>query len=127
MCRHETGQRCNNPEKKHPIPTVDKILYKVNGSEILANLTSGLEITPFVTNQVVYRCKRPAYLLHIFCSPEISINCFSSISCEDVQNMSYDIVVHGRNEEEHEYRMRAVLQRIKDKEKHSTVGNVSSE
>lgn len=35
--------------------------------------------------------------------------------CEGVQNISYDIVVHGHNEEEHDLRLRAVLQRVKDK------------
>lgn len=35
--------------------------------------------------------------------------------CEEIQNILDDIVVHERNEGDHKLRLRAVLQRIKDK------------
>ena len=113
--------------ERHPIPTVDEILYKVNGSEVFRKLDlrsgyhqteleeSSRKITTFMTYQGLYRYKRQMFC--ISSAPEEYQQIISQVfhDYEGVQNISNDIVVYGRNEEEQVFRLRAVLQRIKDK------------
>ena len=71
--------------EQHPNPTVDEILYKMNGSEVFSKLDLRLgyhqsvleeksrDITTFVTNNGLYRYKRQ------YGSPEISAGYFTGV------------------------------------------------
>nr|XP_034321902.1 uncharacterized protein K02A2.6-like [Crassostrea gigas] len=113
--------------ERHPIPTVDEILYNVNGSEVFSklDLRSGYhqieleepsrEITTFVTYKGLYRYKR--LMFGISSAPEKYQQVISQVfhDCEGVQNISDDIVIHGRDKAEHDKRLCKALQRIKEK------------
>lgn len=113
--------------ERHPIPTVDEILYNVNGSEVFSKLDlrsgyhqieleeSSREITTFVTYKGLYRYKR--LMFGISSAPEKYQQVISQVfhDCEGVQNISDDIVIHGRDKAEHDKRLRKALQRIKEK------------
>jgi hypothetical protein len=113
--------------ERHPIPTVDESLYNINGSEIFSKLDrrsgyhqieleeSSREITTFITHKGLYRYKR--LMFGISSAPEKYQQVISQIfhDCEGVQNISDDIVIHGCNEQEHDERLRIVLQRLKQK------------
>ena len=86
--------------ERHPIPTVDEILYNVNGSEIFSKLDlrsgyhqieleeSSREITTFVTHKGLYRYKR--LMFGISSAPEKHQQVISQIyhDCEGLQNIS---------------------------------------
>ncbi|XP_062578034.1 uncharacterized protein K02A2.6-like [Saccostrea cucullata] len=113
--------------ERHPIPTVDDILYMVNGSQVFSklDLRSGYhqieleelsrEITTFVTYKGLYRYKR--LMFGISSAPEKYQQVISQVfhDCEGVQNISDDIVIYGRDKAEHDERLRKALQRLKDK------------
>lgn len=113
--------------ERHPIPTVDEILYNVNGSEVFSKLDlrsgyhqieleeSSREITTFVTYKGLYRYKR--LMFGISSAPEKYQQVISQVfhDCEGVQNISDDIVIHGRDKAEHDKRLCKALQRIKEK------------
>lgn len=112
-------RQANNAIKRerHPIPTVDKILYNMNESEVFSKLDlkygfhqieldeASREITTFVTHKGLFRYKR---LMFGICSaPEKYQQVISQVfhDFEGIQNISDDIVVHGRNKEEHDARL----------------------
>lgn len=95
--------------ERHPIPTVDEILFNVNGSEVFSKLDlrsgyhqieleeSSREITTFVTYEGLYRYKR--LMFGISSAPEKYQQVISQVfhDCEGVQNISDEIVIHGRD------------------------------
>ncbi|MCG7883226.1 MAG: reverse transcriptase, partial [Candidatus Thiodiazotropha endolucinida] len=113
--------------EQHPIPTVDEILYKMNGSEVFSKLDLRLgyhqivleeksrDITTFVTNNGLYRYKRLMFGINM--APQKYQQVISQVfnDCEGVQNISDDIVVHGRNREEHDQRLEKALNRMKER------------
>lgn len=113
--------------ERNPIPTVDEILYKMNGGEWFSKMDlrygfhqleleeSSREITTFVTHRGLYRYKR--LMSGISSAPEKYQQVISQIfhDIEGVQNISDDIVVFGRTREEHDQRLRLVLDRIGQK------------
>ncbi|XP_060076193.1 uncharacterized protein K02A2.6-like [Ylistrum balloti] len=113
--------------ERHPIPTVDEILYNMNGSTVFSKLDmkygyhqieledSSREITTFVTHQGLYRYKR--LMFGISSAPEKYQQIISQTfhDCEGVQNISDDIVVHGRDKHEHDQRLEKALCRLQEK------------
>ena len=113
--------------EQHPIPTVDEILYKMNGSEVFSKLDLRLgyhqivleeksrDITTFVTNNGLYRYKRLMFGINM--APQKYQQVISQVfnDCEGVLNISDDIVVHGRNREEHDQRLENALNRMKER------------
>ena len=91
--------------EQHPIPTVDEILYKINGSEVFSKLDLRLgyhqivleeksrDITTFVTNNGLYWNKRLMFGINM--APQkyqqVMLQVFND--CEGIQNISDDIVV----------------------------------
>ncbi|XP_033758102.1 uncharacterized protein K02A2.6-like [Pecten maximus] len=113
--------------ERHPIPTVDEIMYNMNGSQVFSKLDmrhgyhqieldeDSRDITTFVTHTGLYRYKR--LMFGISSAPEKYQQVISQVfqDCEGVQNISDDIVVHGRTKEEHDIRLRTVLDRIRER------------
>lgn len=113
--------------ERHPIPTVDEILYKMNGGEWFSKMDlrygfhqleledSSREITTFVTHRGLYRYKR--LMFGISSAPEKYQQVISQVfhDIEGVQNISDDIAVFGRTREEHDQRLKLVLDRIGQK------------
>lgn len=99
----------------------------VNGSEVFSKLDlrsryhqieleeSSREITTFVTYKGLYRYKR--LMFGISSAPEKYQQVISQVfhDCEGVQNISDDIVIHGRDKAEHEkkfnYNFRTYIER----------------
>jgi hypothetical protein len=112
--------------ERHPIPTVDEILYQMNGGEVFTKLDmnpgfhqieleeDSREIT-FVTHKGLYRYKR--LMFGINGAPEKYQQVVSQVfhDIEGVQNISDDIVVFGSSKEEHNKRLKQVLNRIREK------------
>ena len=113
--------------ERHPIPTVDEILYKMNGGEWFSKMDlrygfhqleleeKSREITTFVTHKGLYRYKR--LMFGINAAPEKYQQVISQVfhDIEGVQNISDDIVVFGRTRQEHDQRLKSVLDRIREK------------
>lgn len=110
--------------ERHPIPTVDEILQGVNSSKLFSKLDlkwgyhqlelspESREITTFATHTGLYRYKR--LLFGVNSASEQYQHEISTViaGIEGAENISDDIVVHGRNQEEHDNRLHAVLRRL---------------
>ena len=113
--------------QRHPIPTVDDILHRMNGGECFSTMDlkygfhqieleeSSREITTFVTHKGLYRYKR--LMLGISAASEKYQQVISQVfrDIEGVQSISDDIVVFGRTKEEHDRRLVQDLDRIREK------------
>lgn len=113
--------------ERHPIPTVDEIMYNMNGSAVFSKLDlkygyhqieleeESRHITTFVTHKGLYRYKR--LMFGISSAPEQYQHIISQVfhDCEGVQNISDDIVVHGKDQEEHDRRLEQTLERLRER------------
>ena len=113
--------------ERHPIPTVDGVLHDLNQSKIFSKLNIKLTfhqieldeesrpITTFVTHKGLYRYKR--LLFGINCAPEMYQRVIQQAlqGCEGVRNIFDDIIVHGPTVEEHDKRLRKLLNTIREK------------
>lgn len=113
--------------ERHPIPTVDEVLHVLNQSTIFSKLDikwafhqvelckESRPITTFVTHKGLYRYKR--LMFGISCAPEMYQRVIQQAleGCEGVRNIFDDIVVHGTSVEEHDARLRKLLDRIREK------------
>ncbi|XP_032223551.2 uncharacterized protein K02A2.6-like [Nematostella vectensis] len=111
----------------HPIPTVDEILYNLNGSTTFSKLDlkwgfhqieldeQSRVITTFVTHEGLFRYKR--LLFGISSAPELYQHIVQQVlsSCEGAYNIHDYIIVHGRTVEEHDARLRKTLDLLKNK------------
>ncbi|XP_038060004.1 uncharacterized protein K02A2.6-like [Patiria miniata] len=113
--------------ERHPIPTVDEVLYKMNGSVVFSKLDlkygfhqieldeQSRDITTFVTHKGLYRYKR--LMFGINAAPEMYQNVISQVIGvgEGVANISDDIVVYGKTQEEHDQRLDCVMRKLKER------------
>ncbi|XP_022797518.1 uncharacterized protein K02A2.6-like [Stylophora pistillata] len=111
----------------HPIPTVDDILYQLNGSKVFSKLDlkwgfhqieleqQSRVITTFVTHKGLYRYKR--LMFGISSAPELYQHTTQQVlaGCEGAYNIHVDIIIHGRKVEEHESRLQKTTECISDK------------
>ena len=110
--------------ERHPIPTVEEITQDLSGSRIFSKLDLkwgyhqiGLTqesrgITTFATHCGLYRYKR---LLFGVCSASEQYQHEIQTALAGIdgqQNISDDIIVHGRNQEEHDTRLEKVVRRL---------------
>ena len=112
--------------ERHPIPTVDEVLYDLNQSTIFSKLDikwafhqielaeSSRPITTFVTHKGLYRYKR--LMFGISCAPEMYQRVIQQIlqGCEGVRNIFDDIIVHASSVEEHDKRLEVLLNRLQE-------------
>ena len=94
--------------KRHPIPTVDDILYQLNGSTVFGKLDlkwgfhqieleqQSKTITTFITHKGLHRYKR--LMFGISSAPELYQFTIQRAltSCEGAYNIHDDIIIHGR-------------------------------
>ena len=107
--------------ERHPIPTIEEVLYDLNGSTVFSKLDLkwGLhqveldersrEITTFVTHRGLYRYK------HLTFGATLAPDKYQKIvadvlhGCEGVANLADDLIVHGCGIKEHDRNLHAVL------------------
>ena len=110
-----------------PIPTVDEMLENLNGSAVFSKVDLCLgfhqieleegsrDITTFATHDGLFRYKRLSFGVNS--APEkyqqIVRHVVSDI--RGVQNIADDLIVHGKNIEEHDRNLHKVLQRLEGK------------
>ena len=72
-------------------------------------------ITTFITHCALFQYKR--LMLGINSAPEVNQNVIQQAlsDCEGVANISDDTIVHGKTTEEHDERLRRVLEKLKEK------------
>ena len=113
--------------ERHPIPTIEEVLYDLNGSTVFSKLDlkwgfhqveleeESREITTFVTHRGLYRYKR--LMFGISSAPEKYQRIISDVirGCKGVANIADDLIVHGKDAGEHDKNLHAVLQRLRER------------
>ena len=113
--------------ERHPIPTIEEVLYDLNGSTVFSKLDlkwgfhqveldeKSREITTFVTHRGLYRYKR--LMFGVTSAPEKYQKIVADVlhGCEVVANLADDLIVHGCCIKEHDRNLHAVLTRLKEK------------
>ena len=113
--------------ERYPIPTVDEVLQSLNQSTVFKKMDlkwgqhqlelhpDSRSITTFTTHGGLYQYKR--LMFGITSAPEVYQHVIqhSLQGCEGVANISDDIIIHGKNTEEHDRRLQLVLGRLKEK------------
>ena len=110
---------------KHLMPTIDELITDLNGSTVFStlDLASGYHqleldpnsryITTFSSHVALYRYKR--LIFGINAASEIFQNAVEETirDIPGVKNISDDIVVHGKNQAEHDKRLHMALDRLR--------------
>ena len=113
--------------ERFPLPNIEETLEEMNGAKIYSKMDlfqgfhqieladESREITTFVTNDAIYRYKR--LMFGISCAPEIYQRIIQQVihDIPGCRNISDDIIVFGKNQHEHDKALRAVLQRLREK------------
>ena len=113
--------------ERYPIPTVHEVLQSLNQSTVFSKLDlkwgyhqlelhpDSRSITTFTAHCGLYQYKR--LMFGITSAPEVYQHVIqqSLQGCEGVANISDDIIIHGKNTEEHDKRLQRVLERLKEK------------
>ena len=112
--------------ERHPIPTVDDVLYQLNGSTVFNKLDlrwgfhqieleeQSRKIT-FITHKGLFRYKRLVF--GISSAPELYQHTIQQVleGCEGAYNIHDNIIIHGRTVKEHDVRLRKTFERIQEK------------
>ncbi|XP_046565291.1 uncharacterized protein K02A2.6-like [Haliotis rubra] len=112
---------------RHPIPTIAEVLQDFNQSKIFSKLDikwayhqeelseDARDITTFITHKGLYRYKR--LMFGISCAPEMYQKVLQQLlqNCDRAHNILDDIIVHAATDEEHDKRLRQVLDVIRDR------------
>ena len=110
--------------ERHPIPTVDEIMQSLNGSKVFSKLDlkwgyhqleltpESREITTFVTHCGLFRYKRLLFGVNS-ASEQYQHEIQTALAGIDGQeNISDDIIVHGKDRAEHDARLELVIKRL---------------
>ena len=112
--------------ERHPIPTIEEILYDLNGFTVFGKLDlkwgfrqveleeESREITTFVTHRGLYRYKK--LMFGISWAPEKYQKVISDVipGCNGEANIADDLIVYGADLEEHDRNLHAVLRRLQE-------------
>ncbi len=111
--------------KKYPIPTIEETLQNLTGACVFSKLDlrwgyhqieldeQSWQYTTFATHTGLYRYKRLMFGVSALCSTRDIPTCNSTILAR-VQNISDDIIVFGKTQQEHDHNLNTVLARIQD-------------
>ena len=112
--------------ERHPIPTVEELLYDLNGSAMFSKIDlkwgfhqillseESRHVTTFLTHRGLYRYKR--LLFGVTSAPEKYQRVIKDVlrGCAGVANIADDIIIHGKDIEKHDRRLYAVLDRLSE-------------
>jgi hypothetical protein len=110
--------------ERHPIPTIEEVLYDMNGATVFSKLDlkwgfhqveiseKSRYITTFVTHRGLYRYKR--LMFGITSAPEQYQKVIrdSLQGCVGVANIADDLIVYGKDMEQHDRNLDQVLKRL---------------
>jgi len=113
--------------ERHPTPTVDDVLYQLNGRTVFSKLDlrwgfhqieleeQSRKITTFITHKGLFRYKR--LMFGISSAPELYQHTIQQVleGCEGAYNIHDDIIIHGHTVKEHDARLRKIFERIQEK------------
>ena len=112
--------------EQHPIPTVEELPHDFNGSTVLSKIDlkwgfhqillseESRHVTTFVTHRGLYRCKR--LMSGVTSAPEKYQQIIQDVlkGCAGVANIADDLIARGKDIEEHDVRLLAVLDRLSE-------------
>ena len=113
---------------RHPIPTLDEVVNRLSGHVVFSKLDLNMgfhqlalkegasrDVTTFVTHVGLCRYKR--LMFGINSAPELYQHVIEQVlsGCEGCANISDDIVVYGKNVDEHDQRLEKVLQVLQER------------
>ena len=110
----------------HPIPTVEELLHDLNGSTVFSKIDlkwgfhqillgeESRHVTTFVSHRGRYRYK--PFMFGVTSAPEKYQQIIRDVlkGCAGVANIADDLIVHGKDIEEHDVRLFAVLDRLSE-------------
>lgn len=110
-----------------PIPTVDEVLENLNGSTIFSKLDLRLgfhqieldedsrDLTTFATHDGLFRYKR--LMFGVSSAPEKYQQVIRQVvaGISGVQNIADDLVVHGKNQADHDRNLESVIRRLEER------------
>ncbi|KAK7099608.1 hypothetical protein V1264_003723 [Littorina saxatilis] len=112
--------------EKHPMPTMDDLVADLNGSTVFSKLDmrnayhqleleeNSRYITTFTTHVGLRRYKR--LLFGVNAASEIFQNTIAGLlqGIPGTRNLSDDIIIHGRSQQDHDESLRITLQRLEE-------------
>lgn len=109
--------------KRLPIPTIDEVLESFNG---MLDLRWGFhqieldpksrDITAFATHDGIFRYERLRFGVNAALEKYKHIITQSMAGLQGLANIADDLIVHGRDTEEHDKNLHSVLQRLSEKQ-----------
>lgn len=111
---------------RHPIPTVDEVLQDLNGSTVFSKIDlkwgyhqlelapESRNITAFATHSGLYRYKRLVFGVTSASEQYQHEMAKALAGIEGVENISDDLIVHGKDQAAHDVALHAVMQRLKE-------------
>ncbi|KAK3751390.1 hypothetical protein QZH41_002583 [Actinostola sp. cb2023] len=112
--------------ERHPVPTVEDLIVDLNGSTVFSKIdlnqgyhqleldADSRNITTFATHLGLFRYKRLSFGINS--ASEIFQKAIEEAvqGIEGARNISDDIIVFGKQQDDHDNALRAVLQRMRD-------------
>ena len=111
-----------------PIPTIDEVLESLNGSAVFSKLdlrwgfhqieldADSRDITAFATHDRILQYKRLSFGVNAAPEKYQHIITQSMAGLPGVANIADDLIVHGRDTEEHDKNLNSVLERLSEKQ-----------
>ena len=113
--------------ERHPVPTVDEVLQDMTQSSVFSKLDlkwgyhqlelseESRDITTFSTHAGLYCYKR--LMFGVTSAPEIYQHAIQQAlhGCEGVRNISDDIILHGKDDQQHDERLEKLLERLQQR------------